>query len=588
MTAQSQGKRGFEQLFARERLLVMRARHSEAVARRWMFVVLIAGLAVLGGVFDALEVSYELAIGLGVWAMISNAAVLWLRREGRFAPWQFWLMIFVDTTLIGGLTAALGPYGYLALVAVVYVVSSYALGLPEASQIQMALAGVAYPLGRWAGYLIVEEPVPVSLIALETLFGMGIAWLTTQGLVSVAQRLRRTRAALARIEDGDFTLRLDDNRLDDIGFLSVSLNSMLDTVGHVVDEIQSQSRSLAEMSEQLAGTAAEIQTAAEHVGATTGELAHEAETQMALVDDGREAVELVAGTGGNLRREAASSAEAARRMLEEAAEHAHRIEQSGELLEAVAQDFGRAVEAMTMLERSGERIGGFVSTIQEIARQTNLLALNAAIEAARAGEYGRGFAVVADEVHKLAAESDASAGEVSGTVDEVGRAIRDLRRRITENNQRLSGVGDVAGENRESLGQIVAGLEASATFVQDMAQSLEQHARAIQRIQEIMDRVQQIGRGTRDRSHNTAAAADRQVAAMDRLSSNSARLNRMAGRLSELAGQFRVRAADEVDGPPVAQPRAAADVGRPVQAGVPAEAGDGAGPHAAAAARARD
>ena len=220
-------------------------------------------------------------------------------------------------------------------------------------------------------------------------------------------------------------------------------------------------------------------------------------------------------------------------------------------------------------------MGGFVSTIQEIARQTNLLALNAAIEAARAGEFGRGFAVVADEVHKLAAESENSAGDVSGTVEEINRAIHDLRRRIAENNSRLSGVGHVAGANRESLNQVVAGLESTASFVQEMAESLEEHAEAIRRIQEIMDRVQQIGRQTLEHSHTNASAAEGQLGELRRLVSSSQHLARSAERLSALAAQFRVaeeepRSATAQDGGGDGLPAPAVLAGAPAAPDVPA------------------
>jgi methyl-accepting chemotaxis protein len=455
-------------------------------------------------------------------------------------------MVAVDTTLIAGLTAALGPHGYLALVAIVYLVTGYALGLPEASQIQLALAGIAYPLGRIFADLP-GEPVPVELVGAETLFGMGIAWLAMRGVVDVARRLRQTRRTIARIEDGDFTVRLPADRLDDIGFLSISLNSMLDTLTFTVREIQRQAAELREMSEQLATATHQMERVAQAFGSSTSTLAGEAETQMTLVDEGRRAVDVAVRAGARLRKEAANSADEAKRLMSGTGDHAARIAEASELLERVGQDFTRAADAMATLEQAGERVGGFVSTIQEIARQTNLLALNAAIEAARAGEFGRGFAVVADEVHKLAGESEHSADDVSGTVDEINRAIHDLRRRIAENNSRLSGVGHVAGANRESLNQVVSGLESTAGFVQQMAESLEEHAVAIRRIQEIMDRVQQIGRQTLEHSHTNANAADGQLGELRRLVSSSQHLARSAERLSALAAQFRV-AEDEETG----------------------------------------
>ncbi|EXF42785.1 chemotaxis sensory transducer [Pseudomonas sp. BAY1663] len=69
---------------------------------------------------------------------------------------------------------------------------------------------------------------------------------------------------------------------------------------------------------------------------------------------------------------------------------------------ALAGTLDHSAEAIGVLSRHSQAIGGILEVIRGIAEQTNLLALNAAIEAARAGDNGRGFAVVADEVRSLA------------------------------------------------------------------------------------------------------------------------------------------------------------------------------------------
>ncbi|HPX19524.1 MAG TPA: methyl-accepting chemotaxis protein, partial [Deltaproteobacteria bacterium] len=79
--------------------------------------------------------------------------------------------------------------------------------------------------------------------------------------------------------------------------------------------------------------------------------------------------------------------------------------------------FSRLMDAIREISKDSQKIGDIVVTVNEVAFQTNLLALNASVEAARAGEHGRGFAVVAGEVRALAQRSADAAREIKNLID---------------------------------------------------------------------------------------------------------------------------------------------------------------------------
>jgi methyl-accepting chemotaxis protein len=139
------------------------------------------------------------------------------------------------------------------------------------------------------------------------------------------------------------------------------------------------------------------------------------------------------------------------------------VEESGEIV-------SHAINAMSDIEKSAEKIGQIIGVIDEIAFQTNLLALNAGIEAARAGETGRGFAVVAQEVRALAQRSADAAREiktlVSGTKNQVDAgvemvhrtqsAIGGIVRQVTDINEAIAGVARRSAEQADGLDRVTA------------------------------------------------------------------------------------------------------------------------------------
>ncbi|HEX6911874.1 MAG TPA: methyl-accepting chemotaxis protein [Longimicrobium sp.] len=527
--------------FAQEQAYILRAKTQDEVWVRWILIVGAVPLVALLRWLEVMTISYPalLAVGGGI-ALVNGAFHLALVRN-RWRPWQFWASLVVDHLALFGFTAAHGPYGMLMIPYYAALFSSTALGVPRAGWMSTAASAVLYPAARLVG--MAANPaydLRWEMLAMETAVVVTVLAATLFTPTHYTRRLRQVRQALAGVEEGDFRVRVDARNRDQMDFLAAAVNRVARSLGGVIRRVQDQARAQAALAEELSATAEEVQASAAEVGAIAAETAAEVDREMKLVQRGGEALGRLAAQNRVVREGASTAAADARRLAQETGGHVQRIAQTGQMLVEIGDGYRQASDAVDALHGAGERIGGFVSTIQEIAEQTNLLALNAAIEAARAGEHGRGFAVVADEVRKLAGQSGTSATQVSGTVSETRDAIGRVREQLALADRRLGGVGEASRDGQTALSAMVDGLHRAVEAIERIHAEVEAQAAAVDELLNAMRGVQAIAGESRARTEHTATAAHQQSAAMEELADASQTLAGMALAMNDLAEQFRV------------------------------------------------
>ena len=222
---------------------------------------------------------------------------------------------------------------------------------------------------------------------------------------TISKQIVKGVAFSQQVASGDLTQQLEVKPKDEPGMLAQALNGMSSNLKGMVsaiqesaeqvsassEEISASAQKLAEGAQSQASTLEETSASVEELTSSVEQVAEHAQSQAAAVEQGTSSMTQVRNSIEEVSKNLSEIATLATQSVDKAVEGAKAVDQ--------------VVESINHISESGDKIGGIVNVIADIADQTNLLALNASIEAARAGEHGRGFAVVADEVSKLADRS---------------------------------------------------------------------------------------------------------------------------------------------------------------------------------------
>ncbi|NOH63107.1 methyl-accepting chemotaxis protein [Vibrio sp. RE88] len=247
--------------------------------------------------------------------------------------------------------------------------------------------------------------VIIAIVILLILFIAGLI----KAIVSPVNQIVKHMDNIAQ-GDGDLTVRLHEQRKDELGQLARSFNVF-------VSKIQCTMNKVSESSIELSAAASQCLSTAKSTNSTVMSVDSELGSIAAAMNQMTSSVAEVAQTTNEAMLVADKTNQSAK-------EGIHTVGAAIDAIESLASEINLASAKISQLAKKSDGIGEVLHVIEEIAEQTNLLALNAAIEAARAGESGRGFAVVADEVRNLAQRTHNSVQDTHKMIDALQHDVK--------------------------------------------------------------------------------------------------------------------------------------------------------------------
>lgn len=228
-----------------------------------------------------------------------------------------------------------------------------------------------------------------------------------------------------------------NNRKDETGEITGSIQKMRKKLRNVVNEIQQVTKELSINNNTLIDISNKVTNHVEKSVITTDELSEAMQENSASTEMIYKNISEIERNTTIIRDMTNDGAKLSLTLKEKAENIQYKTQQSINEITSVYKDIKEKTSIAMEQSKSVEQINEMAKIIKDIASQTSLLALNASIEAARAGESGRGFAVVASEVGSLAEQTAATVTNISAIIQQTNMAVDSMKKSLEQTREFL-------------------------------------------------------------------------------------------------------------------------------------------------------
>ncbi|WP_160397065.1 methyl-accepting chemotaxis protein [Paenibacillus sp. MMS18-CY102] len=373
--------------------------------------------------------------------------------------------------------------------------------------------------------------------------GIGVLIVSLLATLLFAKRLvkplKRLTVEMARVQQGDLTVRVTAQGKDETGRLAGAFQSMVDDLRGMIIRLSDNAMQLHSASQELSASAEHTQYNAEQITALIRTTEEEGIRQTARSEN---VLSAIGETDQSVQRIASAAtvvAMASHGTASEAAAGGRSVQQAMGQMEAIHRNTASMKDDVEQLSERSDQIRSIMEMIGSIASQTNLLSLNAAIEAARAGEEGRGFAVVAEQVRKLAVQSESSSRIVSELIMDMLVRIERIVDAVHGGSREVEEGLQIVRQAEASFASIMEEISKVSTQMDELSDVSSRMAAGSKAANEASTELAASVQQSAERFAKVALAAEEQSASMRQIFVSSEALGGMANQLTEMIAKFK-------------------------------------------------
>jgi len=314
--------------------------------------------------------------------------------------------------------------------------------------------------------------IATILLVSSILFGILVCGILVSVLI---KPLRYVRDAITEIASGnaDLTKRLPSASNDEIGDVVTGFNQFVEKLQEIVGNIKKYGAELNTASNELGSSTQETASCITQVIGNIATVNDNIQTQSSSVSETAGAVNEIASNIESLEHMVESQSEGVTQASSAVEQMIGNINSVNNAVEKMVGSFhnleentkegirtqNEANNKVKLIEEQSKMLQDANKTIANISAQTNLLAMNAAIEAAHAGEAGKGFSVVADEIRKLSENSSVQSKQIGEELSKIQDSIETVVAISADTNAAFSAVSGSIDDTGIIIEQIKSAME---------------------------------------------------------------------------------------------------------------------------------
>jgi len=352
--------------------------------------------------------------------------------------------------------------------------------------------------------------------------------------------LKKLVRHVERMGTGDLTASISMRRMDEIGYLANTINTMQRSVRDMIGNILQTAESVSDQSADLNRSSQEVKQINTQIAATMEQLGLGADSQAATLGTLARDMNLLGVRIEEANRLGGEIADQSSDIHGLAVEGARLMDESLTQMHQINRTMKEAVDKVDRLDHQAEEISSLVDVIRKISDHTNLLALNASIEAARAGEHGAGFQVVAGEIRKLSEQVAGAVRDITSIVDHIQQDTKAVVQSLNHGYGELQQGSEQIGATGKAFYTITASISDVSDKISSITGTLQEITRRSSDTIAAIDQVAEVSATTAAGVEQTSASVEEASSSMEQVAKSAEHLAKLAEMLEDQVKKFKI------------------------------------------------